>query len=161
MKRIQVSIFSVFIIILGINDLFPQQPDLVVKKTESFLQELGKDRELSLALLIAKDGIPILKKAYGMANRSDGILNQTDTKFNLASMNKMFTSIAILQLVQEGGLSLEDKIMDHVPDYPNETVKSSVTIHQLLTHTAGMGNIFGDIYDSSPLVLRYKLNIFN
>ncbi len=112
----------------------------VVEKTTAFLEELHSQDKFSGAVLIAKDTIPILKKAYGYANRSFNVPNKIDTKFNLGSMNKMFTAVAILQLVEKGKLVLDGKIIDYVPDYPNKDVASQVTIHQLLTHTSGLGN---------------------
>jgi D-alanyl-D-alanine carboxypeptidase len=123
----------------------------LVTTTASFLEELNDYEELSLALMITKDGVPVLENAYGLANRSFDIPNRMDTKFNLASMNKMFTAVAIMQLVQKGELDLDDKIGDHIPDYPNEEVKNSVTVYQLLTHTAGLGNIFGARYGQTPV----------
>jgi CubicO group peptidase (beta-lactamase class C family) len=62
-----------------------------------------------------------------------------NTKFNLGSMNKMFTAVAIAQLAQAKRLSFDDPISKHLPDYPNKEVADKVTIHHLLTHTSGMG----------------------
>jgi Tol biopolymer transport system component len=106
----------------------------------ALLDDLAAHDQLAGAVLIALDGEPILQEAYGMADRTRGVPNQVDTKFNLGSMDKMFTAIAILQLVEEGRLALEDRVGDHLPDYANEAVARGVTIHQLLTHTAGLGD---------------------
>jgi D-alanyl-D-alanine carboxypeptidase len=122
-----------------------------VRATETFLEELNKYEELSLAVMISKDGVPILEKAYGLANRSFDIPSRVDTKFNIASMNKMFTAVAIMQLVQQGNLDLHGTVGDYIPDYPNDEVKNNVSIYQLLTHTAGMGNIFGPLYNQTPV----------
>ncbi|NTV72525.1 MAG: beta-lactamase family protein [Azonexaceae bacterium] len=81
--------------------------------------------------------------------------NLVDTKFNLGSMNKMFTAVAILQLVEQGKLSVGDRIIDVLPDYPNREVPAEVTIDQLLTHTAGMGDCFtGDFFTTPPEQLK-------
>ena len=80
-------------------------------------------------MLIAKDGESIFKKAYGLANRSNNIPNRTDTKFNLSSMNKMFTAVAVAQLVEQGKLSFTDPIAKLLPDYPNKAVAEKVTVH--------------------------------
>jgi CubicO group peptidase (beta-lactamase class C family) len=112
----------------------------VVEKTAAFLEELESRDGFAGAVLIAKDGVPILNRAYGYANRSFNVPNQIDTKFNLGSMNKMFTAVAIMQLVEQGKIKLDGKIIDYIPDYPNKDVANRVTIHQLLTHTSGMGN---------------------
>jgi CubicO group peptidase (beta-lactamase class C family) len=93
-------------------------------------------------VLIAKDDKVLLKKAYGLADIASNIPNKTDTKFNLGSMNKMFTSVAIAQLVQAGKLSYTDTLASVLPDYPNKETARKITIHQLLTHTAGLGDFF-------------------
>jgi len=95
-------------------------------------------------VLIAREGKPIFKKAYGSANKSSNTPNNVDTKFNLGSIDKSFTGVAIAQLVQQGKLSFNDPISKYLPDYPNKTVAAKVTIHQLLTHTSGMGMYFND-----------------
>ena len=107
---------------------------------QAYLETLDARAEFSGAVLVAQDGEPVFKGAYGLANRALGIPNQIDTKFNLGSMDKMFTAVAILQLVEQGKLSLDAKVADVLPDYPNQQVAKAVTIHQLLTHTSGMGD---------------------
>ena len=106
-------------------------------------------------MLIAQDGISILERAYGYGNRNYEVLNQLDTKFNLGSMNKMFTAVAILQLVEQGKISVDDKVIEHIPGYPNQEVAETVTIHQLLTHTSGMGDFFTQEYREASKD-RYK-----
>ncbi len=106
----------------------------------AFLDDLADQEQFSGVVLIALGAQPILQEAYGMADRGRGIPNQLDTKFNLGSMDKMFTAVAILQLVEQGELSLDAKIAEVLPDYPNQQVANTVTIHQLLTHTSGMGD---------------------
>jgi len=108
----------------------------------TFIEDLASKDRFSGAVLIAKDGKPILEKAYGLANRDYDVSNRLDTKFNLGSMSKMFTAIAILQLVEQGRLAVDDSIIEHVPDYPNQEVAGRVTIHHLLTHTSGLGDFF-------------------
>jgi CubicO group peptidase (beta-lactamase class C family) len=61
-----------------------------------------------------------------------------DTRFNLGSINKTFTAIAIAQLIQRGRLSLEDTLAKHLPDYPNRDAAAKITIYQLLTHRSGV-----------------------
>jgi D-alanyl-D-alanine carboxypeptidase len=107
-----------------------------------FIEALASKDQFSGAVLIAKDGVPILKQAYGLANRSFDVPNRIDTKFNLGSMNKMFTAVAILQLVEKGKLTLDGRIIEYVPDYANKDVANKVTLHHLLTHTSGLGDYF-------------------
>lgn len=111
-----------------------------ISDLETYLDKLGAEDKFSGAVLVAKDGVPVFKKAYGLANRTTNAANTTETKFNLASMNKMFTAVAIAQLAERGKLSFDDTIGKHLPNYSNKTVADKVTIHQLLTHTSGMGS---------------------
>ena len=110
----------------------------VVALTEVYLDELVSRDRFSGTVLFAKDGNVLFKKAYGLANKRYNIPNKTDTKFNLGSMNKMFTGVAIAQLAQQGKLSFNDPIIKHLPDYANREVAEKVTIHHLLTHTSGL-----------------------
>ena len=116
----------------------------IVKEIETYLKQAAGDDTFSGGALIAKDGKPIFEKAYGLANKSSNAPNNVDTKFNLGTINKSFTSVAIAQLAQQGRLSFNDPISKYLPDYPNKTVAAKVTIHQLLTHTSGMGMYFNE-----------------
>lgn len=118
--------------------------EAIIKEIESDIERAVEKDRFSGAALIAKDGKPIFRKAYGLANKEENVPNRTDTKFNLGSISKSFTSVSIVQLAQEGKLNFTDTILKHLPDYPNKTVASSVTIHQLLTHTSGMGGYFNE-----------------
>ncbi len=124
----------------------PAGSQKIVEITD-FVGTLASKDEFSGAVLIAKDGVPILKQAYGLANRSFDAPNRVDTKFNLGSMNKMFTAVAILQLVEKGELRLDGKIIEYVPDYANKDIANRVTIHHLLTHTSGLGHYWTDEFE--------------
>ncbi len=97
-------------------------------------------------LLVARGDAVLLQRAWGLADREAGIANGIDTRFRIGSLNKMFTAVAILQLVEAGKLSLDDAIGRHLPDYPNAAI-AAVTVRQLLTHTGGTGDIFGPEFD--------------
>ena len=94
------------------------------------------------AVLIATSDEIILKRAYGLADRARNVPNTIDTKFNIASMGKMFTAVAIAQLVEAGKLSFGDTLAKVLPRYPNAEAARKITIHQLLTHQAGLGGFF-------------------
>ena len=111
---------------------------------QTYLDSLAAENKLSGAILVAKDGAPIASKASGVANKTTNVPITLETKFNLGSMNKMFTGIAVTQLAQEGKLDFKDPINKHLSDYPNKDVGAKVTIHQLLTHTSGMGSYTND-----------------
>jgi D-alanyl-D-alanine carboxypeptidase len=128
----------------------PQLVPDVVAGLVTLVEELAAEDQFSGALLIAQEGEPTFEGAYGLADRSLEVSNRVDTPFNLGSMNKMFTATAILQLVEQGKLALDDRIVDHLPDYANEEAATTITIHQLLTHTSGLGDVFSDAYDGMP-----------
>jgi D-alanyl-D-alanine carboxypeptidase len=105
-------------------------------------------------LLVARNGEIILEKAYGLADREKNAPNTLDTQFRLGSMNKMFTAVAVLQLVSKGKLALDDPLIKYFPDYPNKDLAQKVTVRQLLTHSGGTGDIFGPEFDKNRLQLK-------
>ncbi len=104
--------------------------------------------------LWAKDGNVITSGARGKADREKGIDNTLNTRFRIGSMNKMFTAVATLQLVERGKLSLDDTIGKVLPDYPNPHVASTVKVRHLLSHAGGTGDIFGPQFEVHRLELK-------
>jgi D-alanyl-D-alanine carboxypeptidase len=104
--------------------------------------EAGK---FSGAVLLARGDQVLLREAYGLADREKNIANTIDTRFRTASVSKMFTAVAVLRLVQEGKLGLEDRIGKIVPELAEQPV-SSATVSQLLSHTSGAGDFFGPTF---------------
>ena len=117
-------------------------------------EERARDGEFSGAVLVARHGKVLLQDAWGRADRKSGTPNTPRTKFRIGSMNKMFTAVATLQLVEAGKLALDDPIVKHLPEYPNRELASKVTVRHLLTHTGGTGDIFGPAYETNRLKLR-------
>ena len=115
---------------------------------------LASEDEFSGAVLVARHGRVLFSRAYGLADRERRIANTARTRFRIGSMNKMFTAVAILQLVEAGKLELTAPLGTYLPDYPNREVATKVTIHQLLTHTGGTGDIFGPEFDAHRKQLR-------
>ncbi|WP_420148317.1 serine hydrolase [Spirosoma sp.] len=107
------------------------------EKIDAFVRQYVANRQFNGAILVADKGKVILKKGYGMANMEWNIPNTASTKFRLGSITKQFTSMLIMQLVEQGKLKLAGKITDYLPDYPKAT-GSKITIHHLLTHTSGI-----------------------
>ncbi len=111
------------------------------------VEERAAKDEFSGAVLVAKNGKPIFTDARGLADREHGVPNKLDTKFRIGSMNKMFTAVAMAQLAQAGKVKFTDPLGKHLTDYPNKDVASKVTIHHLLSHTGGTGDIFVPEYE--------------
>jgi D-alanyl-D-alanine carboxypeptidase len=129
------------------------QSELVAAARQEISKQAAADR-FSGDVLVVKDGKPVLSEAYGLADREHKIPNTLQTRFRIGSMNKMFTAVATLQLVEAGKLGLQDPIGKYLEDYPNKNVASKVTIHHLLTHTGGTGDIFGPEFEAHRLELR-------
>ncbi len=118
------------------------------------LDKLAGADKFSGSVIVARNGKAIFAEAYGFADRAKQIKNTLDTRFRIGSMNKMFTAVATLQLVQAKKLALTDPLARLLPKYPNQSLSSKVTIHHLLTHTGGTGDIFGPEFDQHRLELR-------
>jgi len=121
-----------------------------VAAVRGFLEERTKADEFSGVVLVARNGRVLFHEAYGYADRDKKIPNRKDTKFNLGSINKNFTRVAIHQLAERGKLSLDDPIKTFLPDYPNAEAAEKVTVRYLLSMTSGIGDFFGARYDATP-----------
>lgn len=138
--------FIAIILLLPVLNVFSQISQKEnIKRLSSELEKMEQTDHLSGVVLIAKDNKILYQKAFGFSNRADKVRNQLDTRFNMASMTKMFTGMAILQLAEKGKLSIDQTVGRYLPNYPNKTVADSVTIHQLLTHTSGLGNFWEEL----------------
>jgi CubicO group peptidase (beta-lactamase class C family) len=129
----------------------PDAPDRALSDVElasllgNYLDRLVAVDAFSGVVVVARNGEPIFERAYGEASKSYGVANAVDTKFNLGSMNKMFTAVSIAQLVETGILSYDDPIGKWLgPEWVRPEVGERATIRHLLTHTSGLGSFFTD-----------------
>jgi CubicO group peptidase (beta-lactamase class C family) len=121
----------------------------IVEQLRAYVDRLARRDVFSGAVLLAKGGKPLFSGAYGEANKDFGVRNTVDTKFNLGSMNKMFTSVAVMQLAEAGKLSLDDTLGRFLPaGSMRADVLSKVRVKHLLTHTSGLGSHFSPRWDS-------------
>ncbi|MEO6655504.1 MAG: serine hydrolase domain-containing protein, partial [Pyrinomonadaceae bacterium] len=120
----------------------------LISTTGRFIDDLAKADAFSGVVMIAKNGTPIFAKAYGYADAEKKLANTVDTRFNLGSINKNFTRIAIGQLVKQGKLSFDDKLIKILPDYPNRDAAAKITIGHLVNMTSGIGDFFNDKFDA-------------
>ena len=125
--------------------------DELIQKVQTFLDEQESADKFSGALLVAHKNHPILTTARGYAIRPELLHNQPDTKFNIASVTKMFTAIAIMQLVEKEKLELHVPISIYDASLP---YADQITVHQLLTHTAGFDSYWNDAYRAARSELR-------
>ena len=133
--------------------------DEIVQQLEAFVDRLAEADAFSGTVLLAKDGKVLFEAAHGLASKRFDVPVRIDTKFNLGSMNKMFTCVAITQLVQLGKLSLDDQLSHFVgDDWLPQVVADKIQIKHLLTHTSGLGSYFNDTYQESSKALFRELD---
>ncbi|SFB71273.1 CubicO group peptidase, beta-lactamase class C family [Flagellimonas taeanensis] len=122
------------IFVLGIQQYLTAQD--LESKIDQVLETKFKSNGPGAVFLATKNGKIIYNKAFGLSNLELQVPMQTDNVFEIGSMTKQFTAVAILMLMEEGKLNLEDSITKFIPDYP--TYGHRITIHHLLTHTSGI-----------------------
>tara|TARA_E500000318_G_scaffold104978_1_gene111436 strand:- start:559 stop:1698 length:1140 start_codon:yes stop_codon:yes gene_type:complete len=146
-------LLTIISLILSAN-IFAQAEDEKLADIIDYLKELSYP-EFSGVVLLAKNDSFLFEKAYGYASLDYDKRNTVNTLFNIASITKTMTAVASLQLVDQGLLDLDTPIGKYLPDYPNITVRDSVTAFQLLTHTSGLNNfLVDDFKDMGKLNLK-------
>ncbi len=125
-------------------------PQRLAGLLDPYLAELAGHDVLSGVVLVAHAGTPLYQRAFGLADRERRTPNTVDTRFNIASIGKQFTSVAVGQLLEQGRLALDDPIAKHLPAYPNAAAARQVTIRQLLDHRAGIPDIFDVVKPGDP-----------
>ncbi len=106
------------------------------QQVDEILSEQYERQGPGAAALIYKDGDVIYRKGFGYANIELDVKMKPEHVFEIGSITKQFTAIAILMLEEQGKLKVEDDITKFIPDYPSNG--KSITIHQLLNHTSGI-----------------------
>lgn len=134
------------------------------KEIDRLVQKYCEYGQFNGTVLVAEQGVVIFKKGYGEANKEWGIPNTPETKFRLGSITKQFTSMLILQLVDEGKIRIEGKLTDYIPDYP-EATGDKVTVYHLLTHTSGIPSYtsmpnFNDEFARNPYTPTEFIKVF-
>lgn len=130
--------------------------DQLASTLDGYVAPMAAADTFSGTILVAKAGVPVFQKAYGLADRDKRVANTMATRFNIGSINKMFTKTAIAQLVAKGTLSLDDTIGKLLPDYPDPQARTA-TVAQLLGHTAGIADFFGEKFDGADKT-RFRSN---
>ena len=141
------NVLFLIAMILNINFSYsnPSSENPIKNKLEGVMNAACSTKNFSGAVLIAFDRKIIFENVCGLANRSFEVNNNIETKFNLGSVGKLFTSIAIAQLVQKNKISLSSPVYQIIPGWlPNDEQSKKITVGQLLTHSSGLGNFMDD-----------------
>lgn len=127
----------------------------ITEPLDAYFAALAAQDRFSGAVLVAKNGEVQFEKAYGLASRRYDVPNKITTRFNVGSITKDFTRVAIGQLAQAGKLQLDVPIVNYLPNYPNAEVAKRITVQQLIDHTSGLGDVFTPRFWETN-VLRYR-----
>jgi CubicO group peptidase (beta-lactamase class C family) len=144
--RIATPVLLLLLAFLSPTRAAPAVPDTTVNGPEAlrmhrYLQALVPFGFHGTALVAHHDTV-LLHQAYGIADPTTGRPNTTGTMFSTGSVTKQFTATAIMKLASLGRLSTDDAITDYIDDVPAD--KRAITLHHLLTHTAGLRPAYGD-----------------
>lgn len=126
----------------------------MTERVENAGQALRRAAEKDLfsgTLAIASHGKTLLAAAYGEADKTARRGMTLETRFDIASVGKLFTAVAVAQLVAKHVLDYDTPIVRYLPDYPNREVASKITLRQLLTHTSGLADIYSESEPTRPL----------
>src|SRR5260370_27324953 len=132
------SIFLGVFIVTGVFNVSYGQTK--VDKLDKLLHAYAEYGKFNGSVLVAEKVQVIYKKGFGLADMEWNIPNQPDTKYRLGSITKQFTSMLIMQLVEQGKLKLDVPISTYLPDYPKKS-GDVITLHHLLTHSSGIPNM--------------------
>jgi len=151
MKQKLIKIFAMATLLPAIlNNAYAQKN--LTAKLDSFFTSVANRGILSGAVLVSVNNAVVFKKGFGYASNEFKVKNETSTKFRLASLSKTVTSIAIMQLVQEGKIKVTDRISDILPWYP-KAIGYCVTVQNLLMMNSGLGS-YTSYYDFTNYTSR-------
>ena len=118
----------------------PIQNQTQTQALDTLFQEYHSRGEFDGVALIARQGKILYQKGFGLADRQRNLPNALSTPYPICSITKQFTSLLVMQLVEQGKLRLDGVITDYLPDFRRDT-GSRVTLKQLLNHTSGLATL--------------------
>ncbi|MEZ4697495.1 MAG: serine hydrolase domain-containing protein [Rhodothermales bacterium] len=125
----------------GIDTATPEVAFDSLEDLDAYLREQESADVFSGVVLVSQDGKVLFDHAYGYADKSAGRRNTLDTRFNIGSLNKLFTGVAVLKLAEQGKLDLDTTIGHYLAGFPS-AIADHVTVRQLLQHRSGLGDYF-------------------
>jgi CubicO group peptidase (beta-lactamase class C family) len=135
--RKYITLFSIFLFNIQLQAQHTHLPMVLDSIVES---EAGK-KNFSGSVMVIEEGDIILSKSVGSADNNHNIKNDLNTKFNIASVGKLFTKIVILQLAEEGSIKFTDSIGHFFPGFESSPA-IKITVADLLNHRAGLGDVY-------------------
>ena len=141
MARVAVALLGLCLVVAGVNSSAQRE---LTDKVDRIFAEWNTTSSPGCALAVVKDGHIIYEHGYGMANLELGVAISPQSVFDIGSVSKQITAMAILLLAQEHKLSLDDDVRKYLPEIPN--YGSTITIRDMLHHTSGLRN-YDDLFD--------------
>lgn len=141
MKHLLVSLCTLFLALHAHSQI----PNLTESEIDDYVKSYEALDIFSGVVLIAKNGKVEFQKAYGEADRTTQHKNELNTMFSIGSMNKTFTEVVVLKLIESGRLSKNDKIEKYLGKWPQNNF-DKITISHLLNHESGFGDYFTPEY---------------
>lgn len=123
-----------------VMDNSPLSLDGVSQELSDYLETLSGEEAFSGAVALSRNGQPVSESYFGTIDLNRDAPPDANTRFNVASMGKMFTAVAIAQLKEAGKLAYSDPVSRHYPEFPWSDYADKITIDHLLTHRSGLGN---------------------
>jgi CubicO group peptidase (beta-lactamase class C family) len=114
----------------------------IVRELHEYAARLEAADVLSGTVTLRRNDSTLFERAFGLARREPPVANTLASRFELASLSKLFTAVAIGQLVERGQLRFEATLAEALPEYPNRETARRITVHQLLTHTSGLPDFY-------------------
>ncbi len=140
MKFLQKN-YLISLVYVCILTLFTAQAQTIEKEIDAIVSSMYTQNEPGISILVAKNGKPVYRKAFGKASLELDVTMKPENVFELGSITKQFTAVAILMLEEQEKLAIGDEITKYIPDYPTQGKK--ITIHHLLNHTSGIKSYTG------------------
>ena len=138
----------------------PKNDSELATSVKQLAGQLAQAGRFSGSILLMADGKRLVDDAWGQADREQMIANTPETAYDIGSIGKLFTQIAILQLLDAGNLALDEPFGRYLPDYPDREIANKATLRQLLLHRSGMGDIFDRITPETKVETMTELKDF-
>lgn len=148
---------GVVFVLIGLPTVAKAAPDESSKQVDVLVHKYVHDDGPGMAVLVIKDGQVVHNKGYGLADLTKKTPITPDTNFDLASVSKQFTAMAIMVLHDQGKLSFEDDVRKYLPAMPVYDAKRPIRIRDLLTHTSGLPKDYPDEATTNEAVFKWFL----
>jgi CubicO group peptidase (beta-lactamase class C family) len=153
-KVIGISLASLIVLLMAVTAVFGSTTHSNLKgskenQVKQYMKEFSKEEKFAGSVLVLHKGEVIFNQSYGLADKENKLPFTNDMQFPVGSITKSMTATAILQLEEEGKLSVQDLLSKYMPELPNA---DKITLHQLLNHSSGLA----DFLEAEDIKKHYR-----